>query len=322
MKAQNRFPLKDLAVPVVVMLAFWGVALWGWLASGFLQPLFMFGYIGASVGLGLGLYAVLPKKQKPQGRRLALFLVGAFLLGYAIFMGRENSQIEGFFFGLLTGVVQMAVIHYFIAKLIGPALFGRLWCGWACWTVMVLDLLPFKRPSGRLPGKWGWLRYLHFALSLGLVLVLFFVFGYTNGASGRAAVFWFVAGNALYYAIGIILAYALKDNRAFCKYVCPVAVPLKITTRFSLLKIQGDAAKCNDCDACEKMCPMDVRISDYVLNGERVLTTECSLCQTCITVCAHDALKLGFGFDLGGKDLLRERAPKTQLAPVAASASD
>jgi len=51
---------------------------------------------------------------------------------------------------------------------------------------------------------------------------------------------------------------------------------------------------------------MDVRISDYVLNGERVLTTECSLCQTCITVCAHDALKLGFGFDLGGKDLLRE----------------
>lgn len=321
MKAQNRFPLKDLVVPVVVMLAFWGVALWGWLASGFLQPLFMFGYIGTSVGLGLGLYAVLPKKQKPQGRRLALFLVGAFLLSYAIFMGRENSQIEGFFFGLLTGVVQMAVIHYFIAKLIGPALFGRLWCGWACWTVMVLDLLPFKRPSGRLPGKWGWLRYLHFALSLGLVLALFFAFGFRDGASGMA-VAWFVIGNALYYVIGIILAFALKDNRAFCKYVCPVAVPLKITTRFSLLKIQGDAAKCNDCDACEKMCPMDVRISDYVLNGERVLTTECSLCQTCITVCARDALKLGFGFDLGGKDLLRERAPKTQPAPVAASASD
>jgi hypothetical protein len=54
---------------------------------------------------------------------------------------------------------------------------------------------------------------------------------------------------------------------------------------------------------------MDVRISDYVLSGRRVLTTECSLCQTCITVCARDALKLGFGFDLGGQDLLRERAP-------------
>ena len=26
-----------------------------------------------------------------------------------------------------------------------------------------------------------------------------------------------------------------------------------------------------------------------------------------VTVCAKDALKLSFGFDLGGKDLLRER---------------
>jgi formate hydrogenlyase subunit 6/NADH:ubiquinone oxidoreductase subunit I len=44
-----------------------------------------------------------------------------------------------------------------------------------------------------------------------------------------------------------------------------------------------------------------------------VLSTECSLCQTCTTVCARDALKLSFGFDLGGKELLRERKPKLQL---------
>jgi polyferredoxin len=305
------------------MLAFWGVALWGWLASGSARPLFMFGYIGTSVGLGLGLYALLPKKHKPKGRRLALFLVGAFLFIFAVFVGIENTQIEGFFFGLLTGVVQMAVIHYFIAKLIGPVLFGRLWCGWACWTVMVLDLLPFTRPPGRLPGRWPQgLRYLHFGLSLALVLVLFFVFDFRSGAAGRTAVLWFLAGNAAYYALGIGLAYALKDNRAFCKYVCPVAVPLKVTSRFALLKIAGNAAKCNDCDACEKMCPMDVRISDYVLSGKRVLTTECSLCQTCITVCARDALKLGFGFDLGGQDLLRVRASRPAPNPAAVPATD
>lgn len=53
--------------------------------------------------------------------------------------------------------------------------------------------------------------------------------------------------------------------------------------------------ECNDCDACEQLCPMDVRISDYILNNQRVLSTECSLCQTCITVCPRDALKLTFG---------------------------
>ncbi len=63
----------------------------------------------------------------------------------------------------------------------------------------------------------------------------------------------------------------------------------------------------NDCGACVKMCPMEVRIPEYIMTGRRVLTTECSLCQTCITVCAKDSLKLSFGFDLGGKDLLRER---------------
>jgi ferredoxin-type protein NapH len=99
-------------------------------------------------------------------------------------------------------------------------------------------------------------------------------------------------------------------------------VPLKVTSRFSLLKIGGQAAKCNDCDACEKMCPMDVRISDYILNGERVLSTECSLCQTCITVCAKDVLQLSFGFDLGGKDLLRERTAKTRPGIALPQAAD
>jgi len=318
----NELNLKKLIVPGVVMLAFWGLAIWGFLASGITQPLIMFGYIGTSLGVGLGLYGLLPKKQKPIGRRLTLFLVGLFLIGFAIFMGHENVQIEDAIFGLLTGILQMSVFHYLIAKIFGPMLFGRMWCGWACWTVMVLDLLPFKRPSGRLPGRWGWLRYLHFALSLTLVLILVFIVGFRKGATGSVAVTWFIIGNLLYYAIGIGLAYTLKDNRAFCKYVCPVSVPLKVTTRLSVIKIGGVAEKCNDCGACVKTCPMDVRIPEYILKGKRVLSTECSLCQTCITVCAKDALKLSFGFDLGGKDLLRERGQMVEGNRMAVSSTD
>jgi ferredoxin-type protein NapH len=298
---------KKLVIPLTVMLAFWALAVALWRSTGYPQPLFLFGYIGTSVGLGLGLYAILPKKRKPLGRRVSLLLVGTFLLVFVAAMGKENMQIEGVFFGLLGGVYQAAVVHYMIAKLFGPLLFGRLWCGWACWTVMVLDLLPFQRSKGRLPGNWGWLRYAHFGISLGLVLVMWFTFGYRSGASGASAITWYVAGNALYYALGIGLAYALKDNRAFCKYLCPVSLPLKLTSRFSLLKIAGDADRCTSCRACEKMCPMDIRIPDYVQNGQRILSTECSLCQTCITVCSKDALRLSFGKDLGGVELLRVR---------------
>lgn len=39
-----------------------------------------------------------------------------------------------------------------------------------------------------------------------------------------------------------------------------------------------------------------------------MLSTECSLCQTCVTTCTLQALKLSSSFDLGGKELLRERS--------------
>ncbi|MCB8959978.1 MAG: 4Fe-4S binding protein [Ardenticatenales bacterium] len=301
------FQGRKMMLPLVIMAAFLLLGAAMWLHWGEIMALFFFGYIGVAVGLGLGLYAALPKKQKPWGRRLSLLLVGSFLIGFAALAGQENMQLEGVFFGLMGGVFQAAVIHYLIAKVIGPLLFGRIWCGWACWTVMVLDLLPFKRPAGRLPGRWGWLRYLHFGLSLGLVALAWFGFGFRAGAVGRSAVLWYGAGNLAYYALGIGLAYALKDNRAFCKYICPVTVPLKLTSRFALLKIKGEAASCNDCGACTLMCPMDIRIPDYILQGQRVLSTECTLCQTCVSVCARDALGVSFGLDLGGPEKLRLR---------------
>lgn len=296
---------KTLTFPAVVLAIFWTLAIIAWQASGYIQPLILFGYIGTAVGGGLGLYNALPKKKKPLGRRVALTLVGLMLIVFVAIMGQENIQFEGLWFGLFTGFTQAAVTHYLVAKVFGPLLFGRLWCGWACWTVMVLDLLPFQRTSGRLPHKFEWIRYLHAGLSLGIVALLVFVFGYDDGITGKSGIAWFVVGNLAYYALGIGLAYALKDNRAFCKYICPVATVLKLTSRFSLLKIKGDAAKCNSCRACEQICPMDIKVNDYTQQNTRVLSTECSLCQTCISVCTQDALKISFGFDIGGQEYIR-----------------
>lgn len=300
---------RQLLLPVVSFLAFWGVGILGWQASGQLQPLVLFGYIGTALGVGLGLYVALAKKKKQRARRLTLVLVGGLLLVYVGLIQSENVQIEWVFFSVLAGLGGAALMHYLIAKIIGPMLFGRLWCGWACWTLMVLDLLPFQRSPGRVPGRWGWWRYGHFALSLGLVLVLWYGFRYRDQIhfGSAAGLRWMVTGNVLYYVLAVGMAYALRDNRAFCKYVCPVTVVLKATARLSLLKIGADWEKCTECGACEKMCPMDIRIMDYIRNGARVLSTECMLCQTCVTVCVEDALKVSFGLDLGGRERLRVR---------------
>ena len=216
-------------------------------------------------------------------------------------------QIEGLWFDLFAGVFQAAVLHYLLAKVAGPLIFGCVWCGWACWTAALLDQLPYKRSPGRLPGRWGRLRYVHLGLSLLLVALLVYVFDYRPGSRGALALTWFLIGNLLYYMIGIVLAFILKDNRAFCKYVCPVVVPLKLTSRFALLKIAGDPQQCDEERACIRSCPMDIRITDYIKQGQRVLSSECTLCQQCINVCPNQVLTLSLGFDLGGEELLVER---------------
>ena len=78
-------------------------------------------------------------------------------------------------------------------------------------------------------GNYKHIRYLSFFISLAIVLILFLGFGYVihsadnqSGASiNLRAVYWFAGGNILYYLTGIILAVKMKDNRAFCKYLCP-----------------------------------------------------------------------------------------------------
>jgi ferredoxin-type protein NapH len=307
-KPKSVFNFAQLRLPLVLMIIFWTIAIVLWQMGHSILMLFNFGYIGTALGVGMGVYSVLPKRQKLWGRRLAQFLVGAYMLGFWGLLFHENMQLEGFFFYLLTGFFAGSVVHYMVAKIAGPLVFNRGWCGWACWTAMILDLLPYKRSKqGRAAAKWGYLRYAHFVLSLGLVLGLWWGLNYRVQPTSITELYWLLGGNMLYYAVGIVLAYALKDNRAFCKYVCPIPTLQKVTSRFALIKIAGDAEKCNDCGACNKMCPMDIRVSEYILNKQRVLSTECIWCFECINTCAKGALRTSFGFDVGFRELLNEK---------------
>lgn len=297
--------LRKLRVPAVLLLIFWAVAITLWQRTGTIFFLFDIGYIGTSLALATGLYALLPRQKRPIGRRLAQFLIGVYMVGFLGLFVLQNMQLEGLFFYLCTGIFSGAIIHYSIAKIFGPLIFGRGFCGWSCWTAMVLDLLPFDKSKGWIPGPWKGLRYVHFALSLGLVAGLVFLFGYRPW--GMAPLWWLLAGDLLYYAAGIPLAYALKDNRAFCKYLCPIPVLMKLGSRFALLKVAGAKERCNQCMACVKVCPMDIRIPDYVMAGRRVLSTECILCNTCVTSCPTNTLAVSFGLDVGGREWLQLR---------------
>lgn len=270
-------------LPSILMLAiFEVVAVVLWLTRDNLFYLFNFSYIGGSIALGLFLYA----KKFRHARRVVQFLVGCYMLVYLGLICGENMQIEGFWYYLFTGVFEAATIHYAVAKIFGPLLFGRGWCGYACWTAMILDLLPYREPQEPRK-KLGFLRYIVFAVSLIFVAALFLA---QVGQIERIMFWAFLIGNVLYYAAGIALAIAFKDNRAFCKYLCPITVFLKPMSCFSAARITVDAERCVSCGKCRKVCPMNVDMLDN--SRKRTNGTECILCMECVDHCPKQALKL------------------------------
>ena len=271
---------RKYILPVIMLAIFETVAVTLWLTKDNLFYLFNFSYIGLSISLGVFLFF---RKYK-YARRIVQLLVGLYMLLYLGLICGENMQIEGFWYYLFTGVFEAATIHYAIAKIFGPLLFGRGWCGYACWTAMVLDFLPYKIPT-RPRKRIAWIRYLTFSASFLFVAALFLA----KAGNMEYIMFWaFIIGNAAYYALGIALAIMLKDNRAFCKYICPITVFLKPMSYFSLIRVSCDKEKCISCGKCKKLCPMDVDVTDN--SRKRKNGTECILCMECVRNCPKDAL--------------------------------
>ena len=263
---------------MLVIFEIVAIVLWQWKNNIFY--LFNFSYIGISISLGLSLYF----HRYKYARRAVQLLVGLYMLVYLGIICQENMQIEGLWYYLFTGAFEAATIHYAVAKIFGPLIFGRGWCGYACWTAMVLDFLPYKVPSAPRK-KFGWIRYITFVMSLVFVSALFV----SKVGNIERIMFWaFIIGNIIYYAVGILLAYVLKDNRAFCKYICPVTVFLKPMSYFSLVRVRCDKSKCVSCGKCKRVCPMNVDMTDNSRN--RINGTECILCMECVKNCPKGAL--------------------------------
>ena len=273
---------KENNISIIMWCIFEIVAVSLFVTTSKIFYLLNFTYIGTCVSLGIGMM----KHKLKYARNFVQIAVGLYMLVYLGIICRENMQIEGFWYYLFLGVFEAATIHYFVAKIAGPLFFGRGWCGYACWTGMVLDLLPYKVPKGERK-KFGWIRYIVFLISLTFVGALFI---FKVGNLETIMFYSFIIGNLIYYGLGILLAFILKDNRAFCKYICPITVFLKPMSYYSKLRVKCDHSKCINCQKCVKNCPMNVDMLDD--SRKRKNGTECILCVKCINECPKNALDL------------------------------
>ncbi len=94
------------------------------------------------------------------------------------------------------------------------------------------------------------------------------------------------------FLIGIPLAFILSDQRAFCKYVCPVSLVMTPASKIGLIRIKPDTEKtCTGCKSCNNHRPMGVDVMSYMLQNKPVQDTECIQCNDCSIICPTHKIK-------------------------------
>ena len=184
---------------------------------------------------------------------------------------------------------------------------GRMVCGWLCPVGLIQELLHKvptpKIPKGRATRVLSWLKYLilaYFAVAIPLLHIRDGVAvpgfcKYICPAGTLEGAVPFLAGNAgtgLTATLGglftwkcvtavALVTLAVFMYRAFCRFVCPLGAIYSLFSRFTLMGVKVDAARCTDCGACVARCKMDIR---------QVGDRECIQCGECMDVCPTKAI--------------------------------
>lgn len=205
---------------------------------------------------------------------------------------------------------------------------GRVVCGWLCPFGLIQELL-YKIPGKKVKkGRWSrrlsWLKYgvlVVFALAIPAYFALrhvplpgFCKYICPAGTlEGAVALVLHPANGDLRGLLGslfllklsvmiLVLSACAVIHRAFCRFLCPLGAIYSLFARLALLGVRVDPARCSDCGACVRVCPMDIRTV-----GDR----ECVHCGKCISVCGQKAISFRAGkLVLMGPELPERRLQK------------
>ncbi|MCR5764222.1 MAG: 4Fe-4S dicluster domain-containing protein [Treponema sp.] len=181
--------------------------------------------------------------------------------------------------------------------------FGRLWCAFFCPTGAMGEC--FAAFQDKKP-KQGWRNYLKYGIWF--IWISGIVACHLLGKGDYTIQPFFMTkhgisisdiyGYVIYYGIVILflIPALIHGKRANCHYICWMApfmiVGYKLGRLLHLpqLQIKADKEKCLYCKKCEKACPMSLKITEFLTQGE-INSAECILCGECISACKSSVLK-------------------------------
>ncbi|MCR4410491.1 MAG: 4Fe-4S binding protein [Candidatus Saccharicenans sp.] len=187
---------------------------------------------------------------------------------------------------------------------------GRLPCGWLCPFGLLQELVyKVPVPKVKLPAFLTNLRYLVLAV---MVLLLPLLVVDTSGlglpwfckwvcpaGTLEAGIVLSILNPAIRAQLGFLFAWKLSllilflvwmavSMRPFCRTVCPLGTILGFFNRVSAFRMNVDLDRCIVCNACQKVCPVNIRIY------EDPDSSQCIRCLKCEPVCPTSCISHGF----------------------------
>ena len=203
-------------------------------------------------------------------------------------------------------------------------LLGPVFCGWVCpfgsfqeWLGR-LGARMFRRKFNRfIPSRYD--RYLRYLRYLVLAWVLYMTgksaglvfqdydpyFALFNLWTGEVA----VSGMVILAMVAVL---SLFVERPFCKYACPYGAVLGVLNLVRIFKVRRNTDTCISCGACDRACPMNIRVS----GTGTVRDHQCITCLKCTSeqACPVDETVELTVSRLGRSDLAAETAASGSTA--------
>lgn len=195
------------------------------------------------------------------------------------------------------------------------AVLGRFACGWLCPFGLIqewLHKIPLLKLS--MPRALGYVRYgvlAFFVVGVPLYLrakehPLYFCSwcpmgtleaavpaGLAKAFASSRPVSAFVAASPMHFqlavqefamsammwvklgVLGAVVLAAVMIKRPFCRVVCPLGAAFSVFGRFSWLQLKVNKERCRTCEACARLCPVDLEPSKDAGSAECIACLEC-----------------------------------------------
>ena len=233
--------------------------------------------------------------------RKAIILISFLLFPLTIYYLSPALIIMGAADGIVSGSLIAFLLMFAFSLLL-----GRLFCGWICPGGGLQEACFMANEKPARGGKGNWLKYFIWVPWLTIIIVLFIKAG---GVKQVYPLYHIVGGISVaqpgdyfiyYFFLILIVALSLTaGKRAFCHYICWMAPFMTIGTKiksFRLwpsLHLEANADLCNDCMACNKVCPMSLNVQGLVMSGIGDYP-ECILCGSCVDRCPQKLIYFSF----------------------------